>query len=106
MPASAEKARAAPLRPVRLGVPQPELERRADGTILIRSRTPLPPYDARVTDALARWAENAPDGVFLAHRDPDGNWRRMTYAQVRDAVTRIAAALLRRGLSAGRPIAS
>src|SRR3954469_8579635 len=105
MPASAEKARAAPLRPVRLGVPEPELESRADGTILIRSRTPLPPYDARVTDALARWAEKTPGRLFLAHRDPDGSWRRMTYAEVRDAVARIAAALLRRGLSPERPIA-
>ena len=105
MPASAEKARSAPLRRVRLGMPQPELERRADGTILIRAKTPLPAYDARVTDALARWAEKAPDGVFLAHRDPDGDWRRMTYAQVRDAVARIAAALLRRELSPERPIA-
>jgi feruloyl-CoA synthase len=105
MPGSAENIRAAPLRPVRLGVPQPELERRADGTILIRSRTPLPIYDARVTDALARWAEEAPDRLFLAHRDPDGSWRRMTYAEVRDAVARIAAALLRRKLSPERPIA-
>src|SRR3974390_3461744 len=105
MPASAEKARSAPLRRVRLGMPQPELERRADGTILIRAKTPLPAYDARVTDALAGWAEKAPDGVFLAHRDPDGDWRRMTYAQVRDAVARIAAALLRRELSPERPIA-
>ena len=102
MSASAEKVRAAPLR---LGMPNPELERRADGTILIRSRTPLPPYDARVTDALAHWAEKAPDRLFLAHRDPDGSWRRMTYAEVRAAVGRIAAALLRRGLSPERPIA-
>jgi feruloyl-CoA synthase len=105
MPASAEKTRAAPLRPVRLGVPEPELERRTDGTILIRSRTPLPPFDARVTDALARWAEKAPDRLSLAHRDPDGAWRSMIYAEVRDAVARIAGALLRRGLSPERPIA-
>jgi feruloyl-CoA synthase len=105
MPASAEKGRDSPLRPVRLGVPQPELDRRADGTILIRSRTPLPQYDARVTDALARWADKTPDNIFLAHRDPDGSWRRMSYAQVRDAVARIAAALLRRELSPERPIA-
>ena len=69
MLAAAGKASAAPLRPVRLGAPQPEVERRADGCILIRSRTPLPECDRTLTDPLARWAEKAPDRVFLAPRD-------------------------------------
>src|SRR5690242_20200818 len=98
-------ARAAPLRPVRLGVPQPEIERRADGCILVRSREPLPPYNKTVTEPLARWAKDAPDRVFLAARDASGAWRRLTYAQVHAMVARIAASLLRRGLSAERPIA-
>jgi feruloyl-CoA synthase len=105
MPAAAEKARSAPLRPVRLGVPQPEVERRADGCILIRSRNPLPAYDRTLTDPLERWAEKAPDRVFLAERDSNDTWRKLTYAQVRDMVARIAASLLRRGLSTERPIA-
>jgi feruloyl-CoA synthase len=105
MPAAAEKAHSAPLRPVRLGVPQPEVERRANGCILIRSRTALPAYDRRLTDPLARWAEKAPERVFLAERDSSDTWRKLTYAQVREIVARIAAALLRRGLSPERPIA-
>src|SRR5690242_2352659 len=98
-------ARAARLRPVRLGVPQPEIERRADGCILVRSREPLPPYNKTVTEPLAHWAKDAPDRVFLAARDATGEWRRITYAQVHAMVARIAASLLRRGLSAERPIA-
>ena len=46
----------------------------------------------------------APDRVFLAQRDADGRWRKLTYAQVLDQVKRIGAALLRRGLSPERPI--
>ena len=97
--------RAAPLRPVRLGVPDPVLERGADGSILIRARTPLGPYHDNLIAPLAHWAKAAPDRTFLAQRDASGEWRRLGYAQVRATVARIAAALLRRGLSAERPIA-
>src|SRR3954470_7042636 len=102
---AAGKARTAPLRPVRLGVPQPEVERRADGCLYIRSRTPLPPCDRHLLEPLAQWAEQTPDRVFLAQRDDKDQWRTLTYAQVRDMVGRIAAALLRRGLSPERPVA-
>jgi feruloyl-CoA synthase len=105
MLAAAGKARMAPLRPVLLGVPQPEVERRADGCLYIRSRTPLPPCDRHLLEPLAQWAEKAPDRVFLAQRDANDAWRTLTYAQVRDMVARIAAALLRRGLSPEWPIA-
>src|SRR6476469_7379006 len=98
-------ARAAPLRPVRLGVPQPDIERRADGCIIVRSREPLPPYNKTVTEPLARWTTEAPDRVFLAARDANGEWRRFTYAEVHAMGARIAASLLRRGRSAERPIA-
>src|SRR6185312_7164105 len=99
-----DPARAAPLRAVRLGAADPVLERRADGCLLIRSRTPLPPYDDNLIVPLERWAKAAPDRVFLAQRDAQGAWRKLTFAEVRASVQRIAAALLRRGLSADRPI--
>jgi feruloyl-CoA synthase len=105
MPVSAEKARTAPLRPVRMGAAAPEMERRADGCILIRSCTPLPACDRNLIEPLHRWAIETPDRVFLAQRDAGGAWRKLSYAQVRGMVARIAAALLRRGLSPERPIA-
>ena len=102
---TAGTARAAPMRPVRLGVPTPVLERRADGCIVVRTREPLGPCPANLIEPLQTWAGLAPDRVFLAQRDADGGWRRLTYAQVLDTVQRIGAALLRRGLSPERPIA-
>ncbi len=96
---------AAPLRAVRLGAPDARIERRSDGTIIIRSGRPLAPYHGRVGEALHKWAKAKPDQVFLAQRDANDAWRTLTYAQVLDQVERIAAALLRRGLSAERPIA-
>ena len=42
--------------------------------------------------------------MFLAQRDAQDQWRTLSYAQTLDQVKRIAASLLRRGLSAERPI--
>ena len=94
----------APLRPVRLGNLDVVLETRADGTIHIRAAQPLGKYHRKLSDALEHWARTAPERVFLAQRDSQGDWRKLNYAQVLSDVRRIGAALLRRGLSADKPI--
>lgn len=101
----AEMPSAAPLRPVRLGAPDAVVERRTDGSLLIRTEKALAAYHNKLSEPLEKWATATPDRVFLAQRDSEGRWRELTYAQVFDAVKRIAAALLRRGLSPERPIA-
>ena len=108
MPELSRKAPAvadAPLRPVRLGAPDALIEHKPDGTILIRARAPLAPYHRRLSEPLERWARETPERVFLAQRGPDDAWRKLGYAEVLDRAKRIGAALLRRGLSAERPIA-
>ncbi len=80
------------------------LDRRADGAIVIRASQDLGGYHAALSEPLAHWAKAAPDRVFLAQRDAQDNWRKLTYAQVFDQVKRIGAALLRRGLSPDKPI--
>ena len=69
------------LRPVRLGPADVVVERRSDGTILMRSPHPLPPFPEKLTERLDYWAKAAPDRVFLAQRDTAGEWRTLTYAQ-------------------------
>jgi feruloyl-CoA synthase len=95
----------APLRPVRLGTFDAVLEHRPDGVIHVRTSQTLPPYYATLSEPLEHWAKAAPDRVFLGQRDAAGNWRTLTYAKTLAQVKRIGAALLRRGLSADRPIA-
>ena len=95
---------AAPLRPVRLGKPDVVLEKGAGGVIHIRAAQPLGKYHRKLSDALEHWAKTAPERIFLAQRDGQGNWRKLTYAQVLSDVRRIGAALLRRGLSPDKPI--
>ncbi len=105
MPSPLRTLETAPLRRVRLSPPTPAVERRADGSLIVRAQEPLPAYHDNLIEPLAKWAKTAPDRIFLAQRDADGAWRKLTYAQVFDTVKRIGAALLRRGLSPERPIA-
>ena len=95
----------APLRAVKLGPADVVVERRGDGTILMRSPHPLPAYPRTLTERLTHWAKVAPERIFLAQRAAAGTWRTMSYAQTLDAVRALAAALLERGLSAERPVA-
>jgi feruloyl-CoA synthase len=92
------------VRPVRLCAPEVLVDRRADGTIYLKSGRTLPPYPDKLTDRLMHWAIAAPDRVFMADRGADGSWRKITYAQTLAKVRRIGAALLTRNLSAERPI--
>ena len=94
-----------PQRPVKLGAADVAVERRGDGAVLMRSPRPLPPFARTLTERLVYWAEAAPDRGFLAQRDASGAWRTLTYAQTLARVRAIAAALLRRDLSAERPVA-
>jgi feruloyl-CoA synthase len=107
MPAPTRMAQPAAvrLRPVRLGALDAVLDRCADGIIHIRSAQALGDYHNTLCEPLDHWAKAAPDRVFLAQRDAQDRWRKLSYAQVLDAVKRIGAALLRRGLSPARPIA-
>src|SRR3954468_14878742 len=99
------KAASAPLRPVRLGPADVLLDRKSDGTILLRSPQPLDAYPQKLTERLEHWAKAAPDRVFLAQRTADGSWREVTYAQALTQVRSIAQSLLTWRLSAERPIA-
>jgi len=83
--------------------PSVRMRRDESGDLLLESGIPLPPGDARVTDWLARWAEDAPDRILFAERDGDG-WRSLTYAQALRAAAETAGWLLSTGASAGRPV--
>jgi feruloyl-CoA synthase len=95
----------APIRPVKLEKPEIDIERRPDGTMLIRSRFPLDDYPPRITDRLVHWANKTPDRTFMAARDANGEWRHISYAQALQYAKCIGQALLARNLSAERPVA-
>ena len=94
----------AKLRPVQLGQWTSLVERKADGSILMRVAEPLGDYPVTWIDSLEKWAKQTPERVFLAQRGADDAWQTLSYAQVLDKVRRIGAALLTRDLSRERPI--
>ncbi len=80
------------------------LERRDDGTLLLRSPEPLGAYARCLGEHLERWAKHRSDQVYLAQREGDA-WRTLTYSKTLKQVRAIATALLQRDLSASRPVA-
>jgi feruloyl-CoA synthase len=93
-----------PLRPISFGQTSVAIDRRDDGTIYLRPKLALGDYPLRITDSLHHWAKTAPDRIFMAERDEGLGWRRISYAQLLASSRRIASALLKRGLSAEKPI--
>jgi len=107
MPRAAQGAKSettAPLRAVRLGRFDAAIEQGSGGVIYIRAAQELGRYNDNLGQPLEHWAKAAPDRLFLAQRDAQGDWRKLTYAQVFSRVKQIGAALLRRGLSAEKPV--
>jgi feruloyl-CoA synthase len=80
------------------------VERRADGSTILRSPEPLQPFARATGEWLVQWAGAAPERTFLAERSGDG-WRRVTYGKALDAVRRIGSSLLSRELTASTPVA-
>lgn len=86
-----------------------EIERRADGSILLRNTNPLLPVPENLIAPIRKWAVEAPDRLWLAMRAPTkdgvlGEWDRLTYAQANARITSIAEALLARGFNQQTPL--
>jgi feruloyl-CoA synthase len=88
-----------------LSLAPPEIESRTlpGGGLLLRSRCELRPHARVLGEYLRYWASASPSRSFLAERAEDGTWRHVSYAEALDAIERIAASLLARGLDADRP---
>jgi feruloyl-CoA synthase len=79
---------------------------RRDGeTTYLRTVEDVAPYPRSLAERLIHWAHAAPDRTFLARRDSGGGWTRLTFAEALAKARSIGAALLRRDLSADRPVA-
>ena len=80
-------------------------DRRADGSILVRSTAPLQPAARCIGDWLEHWARQAPERIFLADRaSADAPWTTVTYKDALQQVRCGAAWILAQGLSAERPL--
>ncbi|MGH9759917.1 MAG: AMP-binding protein, partial [Blastocatellia bacterium] len=90
--------------PVRFLAPKVDVDRRNDGSLILRSPEPLASYPRCLGEHLERWAHEKPNDAFLAERDVDG-WRTLTWVEAIARVRALGAALLKRELSPAHPVA-
>ena len=82
------------------------VDRRADGTTVLKSRIPLQPYEKHIPASLAKWAKEAPERIWLAQRGgPDRQWRKVSYGEAKRTVDALTQGLLNLKLGEGRPVA-
>jgi len=93
----------APIRPISFAPALIEQTKAADGSIVLRSKMPLEPFEPNLVKVFRAAVEIAPSRIFIAERSGN-DWRKITYEQARVLIDAIAAALIERGLSADRPI--
>ena len=80
-------------------------DRRADGSILLRSTVPLGESARCVGDWLEHWARETPERVFLGERaSADAPWTTVSYRDALRQVRSAAAWILAQGLSAEHPL--
>jgi feruloyl-CoA synthase len=82
------------------------VERRDDGTVVLKSRIPLQAYETHIPAYLAKWAAQAPERIWLAQRGgPDRRWRKVSYGEAKRTVDALTQGLLNLGIADGRPVA-
>lgn len=91
--------------------PRVEVERRADGSIILSSPHAMAKAVPQLGHYMRHWADKTPDQPFLAQRTRDGDdgrdgdgWRHLTFATARQQADAISQALLDRGLGPERPL--
>ena len=94
----------APMRTLNRPKPTVDVERRADGTLILSAGRSLPADLPLVIDLLQRAAERRPDVTFLAERrGPDRAWQRLTYAEAWARTGAIASWLIAQGFGPDQP---
>ena len=93
------------MRMPRFAAPAVNVRPMPDGGLVLESPVPLEPYAAHLGELLVAAAAAAPDRTFLAEREADGGWRRITYGEVLGAARALGQAFLGLGATPERPVA-
>ncbi len=84
--------------------PDVDVERRADGALVMTAADALWDYDEKVADWIDKFAVEAPDRKFIVVQTDNGEVD-ITYKQAREQCRRIGARLIELGLNEKRPVA-
>jgi feruloyl-CoA synthase len=91
----------APYRTLRTRERALDVERRPGGSLVLSCPYPVGTVRRDILDYLLEQAARHPDRPMLAERGPDGQWRRISYGEMRSATRSIAQGLLNHGLRSG-----
>src|SRR3977135_1804598 len=89
---------------LKLAAAEVALEKRPDGSMLLRSPQKLGAPARCVTEWLLKWSDATPTKDFLCERRETG-WRRVSYREAYGAARRIGQGLLDIKLGAEKPLA-
>jgi feruloyl-CoA synthase len=81
------------------------VERRSDGTLVLRSPIEFVDPEWTILDFFPIWAERAPNRVFLAQRDGGTAWRTISFAAMWQQVQSVATGLTELGAKPGDKLA-
>jgi len=84
--------------------PDIEMERRNDGSYLLRSRVALTEWEPSITAVLRRQAAEHPDRPLAAERDAEDRWITLTYGEAAEKADALAGAFRDMGLGPDRPL--
>ncbi|MFT4874592.1 AMP-binding protein, partial [Congregibacter sp.] len=93
-----------PYRPVDLPRVNVDLQRREDGSLILRSLDPEPAFEPTIIRAFLANASAVPERDFLGERGADGEWIRLSFAEAAKRVRAIGQWLLAQGLGQETPL--
>ena len=102
---TADEHAPAPYRRVRFPERRTLVERRADGTLILRSATQPPSIvENSFVEFIPLWAESRGSMPAFCERDEAGNWRSLSWSELWQQVRTVAASLLSLGLDQDHPL--
>jgi feruloyl-CoA synthase len=76
-----------------------------DSSILLELEQPLASFPVKITEKLIHWAEKTPDNTFLARKNQEGVWQKLTYLETLQKVESIAQFFLNQDFQPNETIA-
>lgn len=102
---NADASMAVPYRSLRMPVRQTLVDRRPDGTLIMRSAAvPVAIEQSGFTDFVFKWAECRGDTLAFCERDTETTWRSISWRELLHQLQAVAAALLELGLGQQSPL--
>ena len=94
-----------PVEVLRFAPREVGIETRPDGTLVLRSPIGFESPQWSILDFIPEWAEKAPQRAFLAQRGRDGEWQRISYAELWQRVRSVGQAMIDLGAKPGDRLA-